>query len=138
MADWTAETEVERLLVAAADHPDDPDAGDAFASALLGSTVGVAGTTSEQGFAPLVRVYERGQYAVAFTHQLRWEGFLASAADLQDGSAQLMPIVARDLFGHLVNGGLPLLLNPSNPYGKEFTVPEMSDRLQGITPGTQE
>ena len=138
MADWTAETEVERLLVAAADHPDDPDAGDAFAAALLTSTVGVAGTASDQGFAPLVRAYESGQYAVAFTHQLRWEQFVTTAPDLQEGSAQLMPIVVRDLFGHLVNGGLPLLLNPTNPYGKEFTVPEMSDRLQGIRPGTQE
>lgn len=137
-AEYAPATPVEQALARAADAPDDVAASDEFLAQFLESTVGVPGVADTEGFTPLIRRYLDRSHAVAFTHRVRWERFAATADDLDVSTTQARPTTARELLSQLVQANIPLLLNPANGYGKEFTVPEMSDLLAGIRPGSQE
>jgi len=129
-------TEIERALVASASNPADRGSYQRFTSRLVESTVGVPGRVVEGTFAPEVREYDGRRFAVAFTHPARFERWFAGAAP--GPGLEVQSIAVRQLWAQLVSHNLPLLLNPLNGYGKEFTVAEMSDLLQGIEPGQRE
>lgn len=132
------QTSLEQVLATAADNPGDSEAADRFVAEFLDATLGVPGTADGDNFRPLVRRYEQGPFAVAFTHPVRWERFAALADDLDAATITTQTIVGRDLMAQLLQANLPLLLNPGNGYGKEFTVPEMSDLLAGVPVGARE
>lgn len=129
-------TALEEMLVQAAEAPDDAAASARFTTAVLGASLGVPGV-SEQGdqFAPLTIDDRSGRrFAVAFTQVARYRTF-AAAMELAEGDYDVHGVEGHALFAMLVRTNLPLLLNPHNDHGKEFTVPEMSDLLAGVGPG---
>lgn len=131
------QSELEQLLVAAAGSPEDEAAGRAFVSALLDGQLGVPGRATEGGFSPEVGEQGGRRFAVAFTHHARLERFLRTTG-LDGSGLHTVGLLGRELFAHLVEANLSLLLNAGNGYGKEFTAPEMSDLLAGVAPGSRE
>jgi hypothetical protein len=133
-------TEIESALVDSASDPADRARYHRFTGLLLAGTVGVPGQVVDGSFAPDLRVHGERRYAVAFTHPARFDSY-ARGADLRVGpgsGVEVRSIPVRELWGQLVSHNLPLLLNPLNGYGKEFTVAEMSDLLQGQDPVRRE
>jgi len=131
-------TPLEELLVAAADHRGDAAASRRFTDAAMDTMLGVPGTPGRvpEQFTPLTITDQRDvPLAVAFTSPERYAAF-AAAMELPEGQLEVRGIEGRGLFGMLVPNNLPLLLNPHNDYGKEFTVPEMSDLVAGVEPGS--
>ncbi|MGZ4445522.1 MAG: SseB family protein [Nocardioides sp.] len=131
-------TPLETLLVEAADNRDDAAASSRFTDAVLDTLLGVPGTpgAAQDQFHPLTITDHRDvPLAVAFTSPERYAAF-AAAMELADGQFEVRGIDGRGLFGMLVRNNLPLVLNPHNAYGKEFTVPEMSDLAVGVSPDT--
>lgn len=133
--------ELETLLVHAADHPADREAGPAFVAAFMDASVGVPGTAAaDGGFVPLVTERsEQRRAGLAFTHPLR--GAVWGRQWTQDQGAmppgfEMRGTTGRELMRQLVGHNLGLVLNPGNRYGKEFLVAEMSDLLAGVDPGT--
>lgn len=130
-------TPLEELLVAAADSRDDAQASQRFTDAAMATMLGVPGTpgSATDQFHPLtINDHREVPLAVAFTSPDRYAAF-AAAMGLGEGQYEVRGIEGRGLFGMLVRANLPLLLNPHNDYGKEFTVPEMSDLMAGVVPG---
>lgn len=140
------QNQLEELLLRAADHPGDPDAGPAFVAAFMDASVGVPGTAQDGGFTPLVvELPGRRRAGLAFSHARRgaeW-GRQWMASQAVQGGQPTMPegfevrgTTGRDLMRQLVGHDLGLVLNPGSRHGKEFFVAEMSDLLAGVDPGT--
>ncbi|KQT89130.1 hypothetical protein ASG49_15040 [Marmoricola sp. Leaf446] len=131
---------LEQLLVHAAEHPGDREAGPAFVAAFMDASVGVPGTVQDGGFVPLVtELSERRRAGLAFTHPSRgaWWGrqWTQTQGEMPPGF-EVRGTTGRDLMRQLVGHNLGLVLNPANRHGKEFLVAEMSDLLAGVDPGT--
>lgn len=140
------QNELEVLLVRAADHPEDREAGPAFVAAFMEASVGVPGTAQDGGFTPMVvGLPGRRRAGLAFSHARRgaeW-GRQWMASQAAQGTEPTMPpgfevrgTTGRDLMRQLVGHDLGLVLNPGSRHGKEFFVAEMSDLLAGVDPGT--
>lgn len=121
--------ELEQLLHRTADYPDDLEAEAAFVKALLEAHLGLPGHEDAEGrFAPEIRVFGEQAFAIAFTHPVRIERFL-EVAERSPGKLVVHAAPGRALFAELVRGNTPLMLNPANGYGREFTVVQMSGYL---------
>lgn len=131
---------LEELLVRAADHPEDREAGPAFVAAFMDASLGVPGTSQDGGFTPLVtELSERRRAGLAFTHPVRgayWGRQWTQTQGAMPPGFEVRGTTGRDLMRQLVGHNLGLVLNPANRHGKEFLVAEMSDLLAGVDPGT--
>jgi len=124
--------ELEELLVRTSDHPDDAKAEADFVRALMEAHLGLPGHEDEQGrFAPEIRSFDEQVFAIAVTHPVRVERFL-EVAERAPGKLVVHAAPGRALLGELVRNNTPLMLNPANGYGREFTVQEMSDLLAQV------
>jgi hypothetical protein len=124
--------ELEQLLVRTSDQSDDATAEAAFVRALFEAHLGLPGHEDTEGrFAPEVRRFGEQAFAIAFTHPVRIERFL-EVAERAPGKLVVHAAPGRALFAELVRNNTPLMLNPANGYGREFTVQEMSDLLAQV------
>jgi hypothetical protein len=125
------QSELERLLVAAASAPDDADAKRHFTNALLRSDVFVLVWPGTQ----ILSVGRAGMTLVAFFSSLATIAeMVARDPDLRACAIQRR--ACRSLFGWTLEHDSGAVLNPGSAYGKEFTKPELSDLLSGIPTGT--
>ncbi len=128
-----ARNQLEELLVKAASATEAEDR-DAFVHALLRSDVVIPGSMEEGDFVPLILEFHNNPYVPFFTGEERMRSF-ASVSGI--ASPVVFRMTCRELWASSLAHNCATVLNPGNPYGKEFLLPEMSDLLRGITPGTQ-